>query len=70
MTSIVVASEKILLLDEPGQNLHPTKQVELIRAIKELARNERTQVVIATHSPYMLDPELIAKLTVRLSYIA
>jgi len=61
MTSIVVASEKILLLDEPGQNLHPTKQVELIRAIEELARNERTQVVIATHSPYMLDPELIAK---------
>jgi len=61
MTSIVVASEKILLLDEPGQNLHPTKQVDLIRAIEELARNERTQVVIATHSPYMLDPELIAK---------
>ncbi|MFP3131547.1 MAG: AAA family ATPase [Nitrososphaeria archaeon] len=61
MTSIIVASEKILLLDEPGQNLHPTKQVELLRAIEELARNERTQVVIATHSPYMLDPELIAK---------
>jgi predicted ATPase len=59
LTAIVAARGGVLLLDEPGQNLHPTKQVELLRAIGRLALEQGTQVVIVTHSPYMLDPDLI-----------
>ncbi|MFP3209399.1 MAG: AAA family ATPase, partial [Nitrososphaeria archaeon] len=59
LTAIVAARGGVLLLDEPGQNLHPTMQVELLRAIGKLALEQGTQVVIVTHSPYMLDPELI-----------
>jgi predicted ATP-dependent endonuclease of OLD family len=59
LTAIVAARGGVLLLDEPGQNLHPTMQVELLRAIGRLALEQGTQVVIVTHSPYMLDPELI-----------
>jgi len=59
LTAVITARGGILLLDEPGQNLHPTKQVELLRAIGRLALEQGTQVVIVTHSPYMLDPELI-----------
>jgi len=59
LTAVIAARGGILLLDEPGQNLHPTKQVELLRAIGRLALEQGTQVVIVTHSPYMLDPELI-----------
>jgi len=59
LTAVIAARGGVLLLDEPGQNLHPTKQVELLRAIGRLALERGTQVVIVTHSPYMLDPELI-----------
>jgi len=59
LTAVIAARGGVLLLDEPGQNLHPTKQVELLRAIGRLALEQGTQVVIVTHSPYMLDPELI-----------
>jgi len=59
LTAVIAARGGVLLLDEPGQNLHPTKQVELLRTIGSLAFGQGTQVVIVTHSPYMLDPELI-----------
>ncbi|MFP3137996.1 MAG: AAA family ATPase [Nitrososphaeria archaeon] len=59
LTAVIAARGGILLLDEPGQNLHPTMQVELLRAIGRLALEQGTQVIIVTHSPYMLDPELI-----------
>ncbi|MFP3209257.1 MAG: AAA family ATPase [Nitrososphaeria archaeon] len=59
LTAIVAARGGVLLLDEPGQNLHPTMQVKLLRTIGSLAFEQGTQVVIVTHSPYMLDPELV-----------
>ncbi|MFP3209771.1 MAG: AAA family ATPase, partial [Nitrososphaeria archaeon] len=64
LTAVIAARGGVLLLDEPGQNLHPTMQVELLRAIGRLALERGTQVVIVTHSPYMLDPELIINLII------
>ena len=44
--------DAILLLDEPGLNLHPEQQAGLVEVIRELA--ETNQVVYTTHSPFMI----------------
>ncbi|NOT64359.1 MAG: AAA family ATPase [Acidobacteria bacterium] len=49
--------DAILLLDEPGLNLHPTAQQELIAFFEELARNNT--LIYSTHSPFLIDGEHI-----------
>lgn len=44
----------ILLLDEPGLNLHATAQADLLRFIDERLA-PRHQVIFSTHSPFMID---------------
>lgn len=44
----------ILLLDEPGLNLHATAQADLLRFIDERLAPSH-QVVFSTHSPFMVD---------------
>ena len=45
----------VLLLDEPGINLHASAQADLLRFIDErLAPNH--QVIFTTHSPFMINP--------------
>ncbi|MGD6964014.1 AAA family ATPase [Fictibacillus phosphorivorans] len=43
----------ILLLDEPGLNLHASAQGDLLRFIEDLS--EDYQVIYTTHSPFMVD---------------
>jgi len=46
----------IILLDEPGLNLHMDAQSDLLRYIeKELA--PKYQIIYTTHSPFMIDPQ-------------
>ena len=47
--------DAILLLDEPGLNLHPTAQQELIDFFEELSINN--QLAYTTHSPFLIDGE-------------
>lgn len=49
--------DAILLLDEPGMNLHPTAQQELLAFFERLA--EKNQLVYTTHSPFLVDGEHI-----------
>lgn len=42
----------ILLMDEPGLNLHASAQADLLRFVDDLAKNY--QVVYSTHSPFMV----------------
>lgn len=49
--------DAILLLDEPGMNLHPTAQHELLSFFERLA--EKNQLVYTTHSPFLVDGEHI-----------
>jgi predicted ATPase len=49
--------DAILLLDEPGMNLHPTAQQELLGFFERLA--EKNQLVYTTHSPFLVDGEHI-----------
>ena len=43
----------ILLLDEPGLNLHALAQKDLLRYIDNLATSH--QIIFSTHSPFMVD---------------
>lgn len=43
----------ILLLDEPGLNLHALAQADLLAYIRDLS--EQHQIIYTTHSPFMVD---------------
>lgn len=47
-------SNYILLLDEPGLNLHASAQADLLNFIETLSGNY--QIIYSTHSPFMVDP--------------
>lgn len=44
----------LYLLDEPENSLSPEKQLELCQFLEESARFFRCQLIIATHSPFLL----------------
>ncbi|MCY4538401.1 MAG: AAA family ATPase [Chloroflexi bacterium] len=52
-------STYILLLDEPGLNLHASAQADLLRFIEYLA--EEYQVVYTTHSPFMIESDKLIR---------
>ena len=45
----------IALLDDPETGLHPGAQEELARRLLDLAQATGIQIVMATHSPYIVD---------------
>jgi hypothetical protein len=47
--------DAVLLLDEPGLQLHPTAQQELIAFFDEIAKEN--QLAYTTHSPFLIDGE-------------
>lgn len=48
-------SDYVLLLDEPGLNLHASAQADLMRFFEDLAK--KYQIIFTTHSPFMVDTE-------------
>ena len=48
----------VLLLDEPGLSLHGKAQEDLLRYFEaEIVTNPKHQLLYATHSPFMVDPQ-------------
>lgn len=47
----------IILIEEPESFLHPSAQAEFGRVIRSLSRDLGIQIIITTHSPYMLCQE-------------
>lgn len=47
-------NERLYCLDEPENSLSPKLQLELVKLLSELARYCGCQLVIATHSPFIL----------------
>ncbi len=45
-------SQYVLLLDEPGLNLHASAQADLLRFLEDLSKNY--QIIYTTHSPFMI----------------
>ena len=54
----------IVIMDEPATNLHPEGQRELRRFIKDFAIKNDVMFVIATQSPFLLDPDYYDELRV------
>ena len=52
----------IILLDEPGLNLHAEAQNDLLRYIDEMLA-PKYQVIYTTHSPFMIDPAKLQIIT-------
>jgi len=47
---------RLLLIEEPENGIHPNRLKDVLRILKELVREQdRTQVVLTTHSPYVVD---------------
>lgn len=49
------SSDYILLLDEPGLNLHASAQADLLRFIEDLSK--KYQIIYTTHSPFMVESD-------------
>lgn len=47
----------IIVMDEPATNLHPKGQQELRAFLKRFARENDLTFIIATHSPFLIDPD-------------
>jgi len=47
------SGQGVLLLDDPGMNLHPSAQKKL----STLLESQLYQIIVATHLPFMMDPE-------------
>lgn len=50
----------LLLLDEPGLNLHGTAQEDLLRFIEERLASDY-QIIYTTHSPFMIDSQRLER---------
>lgn len=57
-TAIAMSRDRILVMDEPAQNLHPSMQARIMKLIrKEDGRG--MQSVIVTHSPYFVETDTL-----------
>jgi len=53
------SSDYILLLDEPGLNLHASAQADLLRFIDDLSK--KYQIIYTTHSPFMVESDQLCR---------
>lgn len=51
----------VILIDEPGMNLHPVAQKEILKTLIDRA-NEGSQLMISTHSSLLIDPVRLDRL--------
>jgi predicted ATP-dependent endonuclease of OLD family len=47
----------LVVIEEPESFLHPSAQAEFGRLLRELSKDLRVQIIVTTHSPYMLNQE-------------
>lgn len=52
--------QAIVLLDEPGLNLHPRAQRDMLRFIEDRLAS-KGQVIFTTHSPFMVQPSALER---------
>jgi len=45
----------LILIDEPENGIHPRRLQEAVHLLRELCQKESVQIVMTTHSPYLLD---------------
>jgi predicted ATPase len=65
LSVIIGAKEKVILLDEPALHLHPKYQKKLLNVFRSLNKKDgkegkNNQIIIITHSPYLVDTNLLS----------
>lgn len=50
-----IPTHSLLIIDELEASLHPRAQRRLVRFLLQLTRQRRIQVILSTHSPYVLE---------------
>ncbi len=56
---------RILMIEEPENGIHPKRLKEVVKILKGLVKtHQHTQVILTTHSPYLLDHFAPAEVTV------
>jgi predicted ATPase len=50
-----IPNTALLIIDEVDASLHPKAQRRLVRFLVQLARQKKIQVILSTHSPYILE---------------
>lgn len=55
MSSTSLHPGDIIIMDEPATNLHPSAQKELRIFLKEFAYSNNITILLATHSPFLID---------------
>ncbi|RYU83823.1 AAA family ATPase [Hymenobacter persicinus] len=53
--STVITNDSVILIDEPENSLHPKWQKEYVKNILDLFYNYQPKVVVATHSPLIVN---------------
>jgi energy-coupling factor transporter ATP-binding protein EcfA2 len=52
---VVPVEDRVVLIDEPEQHLHPDLQAKILTYMRNVSRESNAQFVITTHSPTILD---------------
>ncbi len=60
--SVIGPRDRVVLLDEPAMNLHPTKQRRLLQGILRAVEGG-SQAIVVTHSPYLVSGRLLKSVT-------
>lgn len=47
-------SESVVMIEEPEISLHPEKQIEIVRLFAEAIKENKQQIIISTHSHFLL----------------
>jgi predicted ATPase len=63
-----IPNTSLLLIDEVETSLHPRAQRRLIRDLATLARQKEVQIILTTHSPYVLE-ELPARARIQVTEV-
>ena len=61
---LYVHKPKTLLLDEPDAHLHHSLQESVLNLLKNVARERKIQIFIATHSPTLIDAASLSEIFV------
>jgi predicted ATP-dependent endonuclease of OLD family len=57
LSAVIGASNRVVLLDEPAQNMHPEFQHRLLQLLRRHAEEDGCQYVVITHSPFLITRE-------------
>ncbi|MFN7944635.1 MAG: AAA family ATPase [Blastocatellia bacterium] len=55
LTLLHTSDTEIFLLDDVEQGLHPLAQRKLMQTLKEFAERQNRQIILTSHSPYIVD---------------